>query len=150
MPNAKLARSIDVLLVESDPKVAEFLSEAIRKSCPSCFLQRVARPQEAEPFFQAEGQTAAPRRLNPSLVLLDLSDPRDPSAGELIQWLRSHQRTKHLPVVVLGTVDDPASVRRAYDLGASSYLVKPADPAGLQQLIGAVAAYWTAFNHPPD
>jgi two-component system response regulator len=143
-------RNIDILLVEPDPKSAELIERAVRRSCPSCFLQRVGRPEEAEPYLEANGQDLPVRRLNPSLILLGLPDAKDQATIGLMQWLRNHARTKHLPVVVLSSVEDPVSIRRAYDLGASSYLVKPAKEEDLETLLGAAASYWTTFNHPPE
>ena len=143
-------RSIDILLVEPDPRAAEVIGQAVRESCPACFLQAVRRAEEAEPYLQSNGRDGPVRRLNPSLVLLGLPDTKDSATAALMRWLRSHARTKHLPVVVLGSVDDPVAIRRAYDLGANSYLVKPAAEAELAKLVGAVASYWTTFNHPPE
>jgi CheY-like chemotaxis protein len=67
-----------------------------------------------------------------------------------MRWLRQQPRTKHLPVIVLGVERDAYSVTRAYELGGSSYLVKPKDQKSFIHMITEAATYWTRLNHPPE
>lgn len=58
------------------------------------------------------------------LALLDLSMPGIDGFA-LIRCIRSHPRTRHLPIVVVTSSTDHVSVRRALEAGATSFLTKP-------------------------
>ncbi len=145
-----IAQPVDILLVDPDPAESELIRGAVRRSCPGCFLQRVVAPEEAERSLSGEGEPAPARRLIPALILLAMADAKNPADAGFLSWLKGHPRTRRLPVVVLSTVDDPSSIRRAYDLGASSYLVRPGGSEEFAAMVAAAATYWTAFNHPPE
>jgi two-component system, response regulator len=79
----------------------------------------------------------------PNLVLLDLKMPRL-DGFEVLQWIRTNPTTKTLPVVVLAGSSFRADVRRALELGANSYAVKPAKFEELEVLIDQIADVWLA------
>src|SRR5205085_1027662 len=68
----------------------------------------------------------------PDLILLDLNLPIL-SGHEVLTALKACPPLNLIPVVILTTSHHPDDIRRAYDLGASSYVVKPRD---LEQFIG--------------
>jgi CheY-like chemotaxis protein len=70
----------------------------------------------------------------PSLILLDLKMPRV-SGFDVLAWLRTEDGLKQLPVVVLTSSNHDADIKRAYDLGARSYLVKPVGFEALVELV---------------
>lgn len=73
----------------------------------------------------------------PALILLDLDLPKK-NGFEVLEWLRAQSPAaiKHIPVVVLTTQQTPDEMKRAYDLGASLYLVKPLTAKSLEDSIG--------------
>ena len=76
--------------------------------------------------------------LNPvDLVVLDLNMP-DVHGLEVLRFVRSHERFRELPVVVLTTRNDAESRDAAVRAGASSYLTKPFAPATLVPEIRAL------------
>ena len=81
----------------------------------------------------------------PNLVLLDLKLPRM-DGFEVLEWLRNQPRLKHILVVVLTGSDLPEDVARAYSLGANAYLVKPAEPDQLVEIVGRLQSYWRSIN----
>ncbi|HYF00861.1 MAG TPA: response regulator, partial [Planctomycetota bacterium] len=113
------------------------------KTCKPCALKVVRDLEETKRFLDGPG--AADR---PSLVIAELGDPQAPPAAALLRWLRTNERTKHLPILVLAESEDQTSVRLAYDLGASSYLVKPQDEKELGRLADTAVNYWIRLNHP--
>lgn len=79
----------------------------------------------------------------PQLILLDLKMPRV-SGFDVLAWLRSDDKFKQLPVVVLTSSNHDADVKRAYDLGAKSYLVKPVGFEALVELVKTLPALFAA------
>jgi two-component system chemotaxis response regulator CheY len=64
------------------------------------------------------------------LVVLDLNMP-DVHGLEVLRFVRSHDRFRTLPVVVLTTRSDDESRRTALGEGATRYLTKPFQPTAL-------------------
>ncbi len=69
------------------------------------------------------------------LMVLDLNMP-DMHGLEVLRFLRSHERYRGLPVVVLTTKADPATRQAALAAGASLYLTKPFEPRELSERVG--------------
>jgi CheY-like chemotaxis protein len=61
---------------------------------------------------------------NPNLAFIDLSMP-EVDGYEVIERIRAHPRTKHLPVVVITSYNEAVEVDRAFASGATSFLSKP-------------------------
>jgi CheY-like chemotaxis protein len=85
----------------------------------------------------------------PKLLLLDLKMPRM-DGFEVLNAVRQRLGFRQLPVIVLTHSDNPADVRRAYELGATSYFRKPDSLEGLDEMIHVLHAYWLKFNHFPE
>jgi CheY-like chemotaxis protein len=66
---------------------------------------------------------------------------------EVLKRLRSVRRTHAIPVVVVSSSDRPEDVRRSYDLGANSYLVKQFDDREPGGWLADAARYWLELNH---
>lgn len=77
----------------------------------------------------------------PSLILIDLNMPR---VGGLaaIRQIRSDPSFRGVPLVVLSTSNAPSEIRRAYEDGASSYIVKPSNYQALVDIMRAIDQYW--------
>ena len=132
-----------IVLVEDNADDAELICRAFRRA-------KLANPIEVI----GDGETAI-RRLGeravacdgerPALVLLDLKLPRR-SGFEVLEWLRGHEPTRLWPVVVLTSSSEGSDVKRAYELGANSYLVKPVASDALFGLVAALDRYWIVLN----
>jgi two-component system response regulator len=84
----------------------------------------------------------------PHLVLLDLNMPRL-DGFEVLEKMRREERTRFIPVVMLTSSDHPEDVRRAYELGANSYLDKLSDKSRWDETVPTVARYWAGMNVTP-
>lgn len=137
-------QKIVVLLVEDDPDDVFFVTEAFKISAPSITV-RVARDGE-EAISYLLGEEARADR--PALVLLDLKLPRK-SGLEVLQSFRRDPGAAPVPVIVLTSSQSDADIRRAYELGANSYLVKPLDADAQLAMIKSLLSYWLVFNRVP-
>ena len=129
-----------MLLVEDNDADVLFFRRALGRTRPDAPLQ-VATNGVAAIEALAGG---APL---PSLVLLDLKLPRM-SGLEILEWMRTQPRLEGVRVVVLTSSSQESDIRRAYELGASGYIVKPVDNAELQEAVAAIAAYWAEPGEP--
>ena len=98
---------------------------------------------EALDFFFRD--TARPL---PFLTLLDLNLPKV-SGLEVLRRLRSTERTKLLPVVVLTTSAEEQDIVQSYSLGCNSYIRKPVDMKQFVSIIGQLGLYWLILNESP-
>jgi CheY-like chemotaxis protein len=120
-----------VLLVEDDPGDALMIREALDDSAFAVRLARARSGQQALRFLRR-----AETRL-PDVILLDLSLPGRRGL-EVLADLKADRRLSRIPVVIVTASRRPADRRRCHDLGASGYIVKPADFDGLVTMVRQV------------
>jgi two-component system response regulator len=85
----------------------------------------------------------------PRVVLLDLKMPRI-SGIEVLKRIRSDERTKNIPVVVLTSSKEDPDIQKCYDLGVNSYVVKPVEFEDFQKAISDLGLYWMIVNQLPN
>jgi CheY-like chemotaxis protein len=71
-------------------------------------------------------QEVETRHPSPVLILLDMNLP-GVNGREVLARLKSNEHTRHIPVIVLTTTDDPDTVEDCYKLGCNMYFIKPLD-----------------------
>lgn len=81
----------------------------------------------------------------PTVILLDLKLPKI-SGLEVLQRLRSDDRTQFLPVVVLTTSSEAQDVMNSYRLGCNSYIRKPVDFTQFLDAARQLGLYWLRLN----
>jgi len=124
-----------ILHVEDDPNDTLLLQHACRKAGIVFELQAVSDGDQAIAYLRGvEDFSDRKRYPMPQLILLDLKMPRV-SGFDVLAWLRADDKLKALPVVVLTSSNHDADIKRAYDLGAKSYLVKPVGFEALVELV---------------
>lgn len=84
----------------------------------------------------------------PILMLLDINLPLV-SGLEVLTWVRSESAVAGLPIVMLSSSSQPADVKRAYQMGANAYLVKPSGLSKLLAMVQAIRDFWLLQNQPP-
>jgi CheY-like chemotaxis protein len=67
----------------------------------------------------------------------------------VLQHFKAHGRFRTIPVVVLTSSHDDKDIRRAYELGANSYIVKPVSFEKFMEVAQQIHLYWLALNEPP-
>jgi len=135
-----------VLVVEDNPDDAELIAYAFHKLHIGNPLVVVGDGDAAVDYLGGTG--AYGDRLRhplPGLILLDLKLPRR-SGFEVLRFLRGQEATRNTPVVVLTSSSQREDIRRAYDDGANSYLVKPVGRDSLLAMVRALELYWMNLN----
>jgi DNA-binding response OmpR family regulator len=137
-----------VKLGESPDKPCVF-KQACDRAQVSFKCESVSSADEGISYLNASGPYADRRRYPlPSLIVLDWDLPEN-GGLQALTWLRSRPTLRYLPVVVLSDSKNQASMKRAYDRGASSYLLKPQSFEGLVDLIRMIDRYWLTLNQTP-
>lgn len=135
-----------ILLVEDNPDDVMLVQYAFDKAGILNPLEVVADGDAAVDYIGRTGSYAGREgQPGPDLILLDLKLPRR-SGFEVLSFVRRHELTRHTPVVVLTSSDQEADIRRSYERGANSFLVKPIGRDGLIDMASALKAYWIKLN----
>jgi CheY-like chemotaxis protein len=137
-----------ILLVEDNVDDVELTRRAFEKSNIANELVAVSDGQEALDYLFAESAYSDrdPGGM-PHVILLDLNLPKI-SGLEVLRRMRSDERTKRIPVVVLTTSTEEKDVIGSYDLGANSYVRKPVDFAQFLNAARQLGLYWLILNEP--
>ena len=141
--------SVEILLVEDNPRDAELAIRALRKHNLANNLVHVKDGQEALDWLFAEGRHMG-RDVDqrPKVVLLDIKLPKR-NGIEVLAAIRSDSRTRHLPVVMLTSSNEDQDVLKAYANGSNSYIVKPVEFEKFSRTLGEAARYWLHLNQSP-
>ena len=129
-----------VLVVEKDEPQARMLEAALKRPGADGSVIVVSSPDEAALYLHHRRELGAV----PALLLLDLGAHE--GGLDLLRSIKSHERTKGIPVVMLSNDNEEIDVRELYRSGANSYLEKPRDANDLADLISAAADYWLGLN----
>lgn len=140
---------LEILLVEDNPGDAELAIRALKKNKLGNSIIHLKDGAEALDFLFGTGQYQD-RNINvkPKLILLDLKMPKV-SGIEVLQKIKSDDRTKAIPVVVLTSSKEDPDIKMCYSLGANSYIVKPVEFDNFSKAIGDLGMYWLLINQSP-
>nr|WP_296073137.1 response regulator [uncultured Actinoplanes sp.] len=115
-------RSLQILVVDDDDADALMISEALEATDSSATVARVADGREALDYLRREGEFSTAHR--PDLILLDLNMPRM-DGRETLAAIKSDERLKAIPVVILTTSGAAPDIESSYQHRANAYVTKP-------------------------
>ncbi|GAF87236.1 unnamed protein product [marine sediment metagenome] len=143
------SRKVEVLLVEDNPDDAELTLRALRKRNLVNKIYVVTDGAEALEFIFATGAYAE-RAIDdkPKVILLDLELPKV-SGIEVLGKIKSDERTKNIPVVVLTSSQEEQDMVESYKLGVNSYITKPVDFDKFSRVVSELGFYWVLLNKTP-
>lgn len=135
-----------LLIVEDDPDALFLLKRALAKAGLNTPVRVAVDGDEALAYLSGRG-IFADRSSHPlpCLILLNLKLPKR-SGLEVLEWVRQQPRLRRIPAVIVTTSGEEKDERRAMELGAREYLIKPIDPAGLLRLAKKVRKYTGMYS----
>jgi len=132
---------VDVVLVEDDPNDAELIMRVFHKHNMVNRIVLLKDGAEALDFFFGGRAND-----HPKVVLLDLKLPKI-NGIEVLQRLKSDERTKNVPVVVLTSSAERQDIKDAYKYGVNSYVTKPIRFEDFANAVAELRLYWLLLNH---
>ncbi len=135
-----------ILLVEDDPDHELLTIRALRKSHIANDGRGARDGEEAIAMLCGAGEESLPTL--PQVILLDLKLPKVDGL-EVLRRIRSSDRTRMLPVVVLTSSDEENDIVRSYKLGVNSYIRKPVNFSDFAEATQQLGLYWLVLNECP-
>ena len=140
---------VEILMVEDNPQDIELALRALKKHNLANKVHVVEDGAEALDFIFCTGAYEG-RDMNskPRIILLDLKLPKVDGL-EVLRRVKSDERTKMIPVVVLTSSKEDRDLVESYKLGVNSYITKPVDFESFVKTVSELGLYWLAVNQPP-
>lgn len=136
------------LIAEDSESDFMLLERAFRKNDIQNPIIWVQDGDEAIEYLQGAGKYSDRMKYPfPDLVVLDLKMPRK-SGLEVLQWVKEHPENRVIPTIVMSSSLLDSDVRKAYDLGANTYFVKPSDFNTLVAVVKGIHQYWATGVKP--
>lgn len=141
---------VDILLVEDRAEDAELAIMALEDSNLVNNIHWVKDGLEALDFLLQKGKYEGDPKdfVRPRIVLLDIKMPKVDGI-EVLRQIRSNERTKTMPVIIMTTSTEERDIIDSYKLGVNSYIVKPVGFDNFTKSIKDVGYYWLLVNEPP-
>ena len=138
-----------ILLVEDNSSDEELTLRALRKANIRNKVVVARDGADALDYLFVRGAHADrdPTEV-PQVVLLDLNLPKV-SGLDVLRMIRTDERTKLLPVVILTSSKEDTDLALGYELGTNSYIVKPVDFIQFADAVRQVGLYWLVLNQGP-
>ena len=137
-----------ILLAEDNVHDAELALEAFAQHGFAGQVAVVRDGGEALDYLHRRGRFASRPATPPCVVLLDVKMP-GPGGLEILRAIRSDERIRTIPVVMLSSSREQGDLRRSYELGANGYIVKPVDFAQFTESMRHLGLFWAVTNEPP-
>ena len=144
-------RHTEIILYAEDDENDQFLIEkAFAKMAHPVEVRFVNDGSEAIQYLQGTGEFADRARFPlPTVIFLDIKMPQV-NGFEVLEWLKSNESFKLIPAVMISSSQMQEDIDRAYALGASVYLVKPANLAELQKLFKVTGEFFIEHVEKPS
>ena len=135
-------------MVDDSIEDQAFVRYALEKSGVGEVFVAVNDGLEAIQYLQGEGQFADRGRFPvPNMVLCDLKMPRM-DGFQFLQWVKEHASCSVIPTIILSSSGLVNDVKKAYELGANAYIVKPTSLNVLVDMIKTTCDFWELCQRP--
>ena len=137
-----------ILMVEDDPRDRELTMTALEEYNLSNEVVVATDGEEALDYLYHRGKFAGRVNGNPAVLLLDLKLPKVDGL-EVLQQIKSDEKLRMIPVVVLTSSREERDMVASYKLGVNAYVVKPVDFHEFVNAIKELGVFWAVINEPP-
>src|SRR6201987_6147653 len=137
-----------ILMVEDDAKDVELTLTALEDYNLANEVVVVRDGEEALDYLYSRGGFETRTEGNPAVLLLDLKLPKV-NGLEVLKQIKSDDKLKMIPVVVLTSSKEEKDMVASYKLGVNAYVVKPVDFHEFVNAIKELGVFWAVINEPP-
>ena len=137
-----------ILLAEDSAKDVELTLAALEEKHLANRVDVVRDGEEALNYLYRRGRFQGREGNNPIVVLLDIKMPKVDGL-EVLRQIKSDEKLKTVPVVVLTSSREEQDMVQSYKLGVNAYVVKPVDFSQFVDAIKEIGAFWAVINEPP-
>jgi chemotaxis family two-component system response regulator Rcp1 len=140
-------RTVNILLVEDNPADVLLTMEALKEGDISHELNVVTDGADAIAYLRRKGKYTNVVLL-PDIILLDINLPKK-NGFEVLSEIKEDQLIKSIPVIILTTSSAKQDIRKAYDLHANCYIVKPLDFDAFLNVVRSIEDFWLTLAKLP-
>ena len=137
-----------ILIVEDDPNDVELTLTALEEYNLANEVVITRDGEEALDYLYCRGNFQARSNDNPAVLLLDLKLPKRDGL-EVLRQIKSDEKLKLIPVVVLTSSKEDEDIVRSYALGANAYVRKPVDFLQFSEAARTLGLFWLVLNESP-
>ena len=139
------SRHVTIVMIEDDEGHARLIERNIRRAGILNDIRHFPDGNSALNYLHSTQE--GPSYNGPALVLLDLNLP-DMSGTDILASIKSNEKLKRTPVVVLTTTDDKVEIQRCYDLGCNVYITKPVNYDSFADAIRQLGLFLSVIQVP--
>lgn len=137
-----------ILMVEDDAKDIELTLTALEDYNLANEVVVVRDGENALDYLYCRGDFSTRSNDNPAVMLLDLKLQKVHGL-EVLEQIKSDEKLKLIPVVVLTSSREEIDMVASYKLGVNAYVVKPVDFHEFVNAIRELGVFWAIINQPP-
>jgi CheY-like chemotaxis protein len=137
-----------ILMVEDDPNDVELTLTALEEYNLANEVVVTRDGEEALDYLFCRGNFSTRTSDNPAVLLLDLKLPKVDGL-EVLQQIKSDEKLRMIPVVVLTSSHEERDMVASYRLGVNAYVVKPVDFHEFVNAIKELGIFLAVINEPP-
>ncbi|QDE40822.1 response regulator [Luteibacter pinisoli] len=138
-----------ILLVEDSLPDAEMAMDALGAANLANPVVHVEDGVECLDWMERRGRHADRPAGDPAVILLDIKMPRMDGL-EVLTHLRTQEKWKRVPVVILSSSREESDLARSWDLGVNAYVLKPVDVAQFFTAVQTLGHFWAVLNQRPE
>lgn len=136
----------DIVIVEDNPNDAELMVHSLKKNHLANKLIVLEDGEQALDYIFCRGQYAKRDSDElPKVIFLDLKLPKV-NGLEVLEQVKSNDKTKKIPIVIVTSSKEDPDIDAAYNLGANSYVVKLVGFDQFKETINQLGLYWLVIN----
>ena len=136
-----------ILLVEDDPGHARLIERNLHRAHITNEFVTLSDGQQAVDYLFKEHTYAGATHVMPLLLLLDLNLP-GLDGYQVLTRLKADARTRHIPVIILTTTDEPYEIERCYALGCNVFVTKPVEYTQFAEAIRMLGLFVSIVQLP--
>lgn len=137
----------EIIIVEDNLSDADLILRVLRKNRLANSIIHLKDGQEAIDYFSSDDNFLEDQTTRPQIIFLDLKMPKV-NGIEVLRQIKSDEKTKTIPVVILTSSKEDPDIAECYQLGVNSYVVKPVAFEDFVKAVTQIGLYWLMVNEP--